>query len=70
MTFTHPTKTIANTYLDLQQEQPQLYDSLTKVLGPEEQQIIQSVFHEADAKALAAASNAEAVAAAMRANGQ
>jgi len=55
---------------DLQSEQPQLYDSLTKVLGPEEQQIIQAVFHEADAKALAAAANAEAAAAAgMQPNG-
>lgn len=57
-------------FLDLQQEQPQLYESLTKVLGPEEQQIIQGVFHEADAKAMAAAANAEAVAAALQSNGQ
>jgi hypothetical protein len=43
---------------------------LTKVLGPEEQQILQAVFHEADAKALAAAANAEAAAAAgMQSNG-
>ncbi|OQE32280.1 hypothetical protein PENSTE_c001G06733 [Penicillium steckii] len=57
-------------FLNLQSEQPQLYDSLTKVLGPEEQQIIQAVFHEADAKALAAAANAEAAAAAgMQPNG-
>jgi hypothetical protein len=43
---------------------------LTKVLGPEEQQVIQGVFHEADAKAMAAAANAEAAAAAgMQANG-
>ncbi|KAJ5473886.1 hypothetical protein N7475_003452 [Penicillium sp. IBT 31633x] len=56
--------------LSLQQEQPQLYESLTKVLGPEEQQIIQGVFHEADAKAMVAAANAEAAAAAgMQANG-
>lgn len=55
---------------DLQQEQPQLYESLTKVLGPEEQQIIQAVFHEADAKAMVAAANAEAAAAAgMQSNG-
>ena len=45
--------------LDLQQEQPQLYDSLAKILSPEEQQVLQAVFHEADAKAVAAA-NAEA----------
>ena len=54
----------------LQQEQPQLYESLTKVLGPDEQQVIQGVFHEADAKAMVAAANAEAAAAAgMQANG-
>jgi len=51
--------------IDLQQEQPQLYETLTKILNPEEQQIIQAVIHEADAKAMAAA-NAEA---AMQANG-
>ncbi|KAI2741519.1 hypothetical protein DTO013E5_4433 [Penicillium roqueforti] len=56
--------------LSLQQEQPQLYESLTKVLGHEEQQVIQGVFHEADAKAMVAAANAEAAAAAgMQANG-
>ncbi|KAK9857688.1 Armadillo-like helical [Penicillium brevicompactum] len=57
--------------LSLQQEQPQLYESLTKVLGPDEQQVIQGVFHEADAKAMVAAANAEAAAAAagMQANG-
>jgi hypothetical protein len=42
---------------------------LTKVLGPEEQQIIQGVFHEADAKAMVAAANAEAAAAASVQNG-
>ena len=64
--------TFANAFLAaLQSEQPQLYESLTKVLGPEEQQILQAVFHEADVKAVAAAANAEAVAAAgMQANGQ
>ncbi|KAL2218054.1 putative nonsense-mediated mRNA decay protein [Thermoascus aurantiacus ATCC 26904] len=51
--------------MNLQQEQPQLYETLTKILNPEEQQIIQAVIHEADAKAMAAA-NAEA---AMQANG-
>ncbi|OKL61922.1 hypothetical protein UA08_02606 [Talaromyces atroroseus] len=35
-------------FLGLQQEQPQLYESLTKVLSAEEQQILQSVFQEAD----------------------
>ncbi|KAJ6103715.1 hypothetical protein N7486_003937 [Penicillium sp. IBT 16267x] len=56
-------------FLNLQSEQPQLYENLTKVLGPEEQQIIQAVFHEADQKALLARQNAEAAAAAMQANG-
>lgn len=45
-----------------------MYETLTKILNPEEQQIIESVFHEADAKALAAA-NAEAAVAAGLANG-
>lgn len=54
---------------DLQQEQPQLYEELTKILNPEEQQIIQAVFHEADAKALAASQEAAAAAAAIEANG-
>lgn len=53
----------------LQSEQPQLYESLTKVLGPDEQQILQSVFHEADAKALAAANAEAAAAAGMQSNG-
>ena len=54
---------------DLQSEQPQLYENLTKVLGPEEQQILQAVFHEADAKALAAANAEAAAAAGMQSNG-
>lgn len=55
----------------LQQEQPQLYENLTKILNAEEQQVLQAVFHEADAKAMAAA-NAQAAAAAagMTTNGQ
>jgi hypothetical protein len=56
----------SDSLLGLQQEQPQLYENLTKILSPEEQQIIQAVFHEADAKAMAAA-NAEA--AGVQANG-
>lgn len=32
----------------LQQEQPQLYDSLTKNLTPEEQQVVQAAVHQAD----------------------
>lgn len=55
----------------LQQEQPQLYENLTKILNGEEQQVLQAVFHEADAKAMEAA-NAQAAAAAagMPTNGQ
>ncbi|KAI9793136.1 MAG: hypothetical protein M1833_000821 [Piccolia ochrophora] len=41
--------------LKLQQEQPQLYDSLTKNLNPDEQTVVQSVIHQAEANALAAA---------------
>ncbi|KAL2856557.1 armadillo-type protein [Aspergillus pseudoustus] len=55
-------------FLGLQQEQPQLYDNLTNILNAEEKQVIESVFHEADAKALAAA-NDEAAKAAAQANG-
>ncbi|KAL4807189.1 armadillo-type protein [Aspergillus unguis] len=55
-------------FLNLQQEQPQLYDNLTNILNDEEKKIIESVFHEADAKALAAA-NDEAAKAAALANG-
>ncbi|KAL2872424.1 armadillo-type protein [Aspergillus lucknowensis] len=55
-------------FLGLQQEQPQLYDNLTNILNAEEKQIIEAVFHEADTKALAAA-NDEAAKAAAQANG-
>jgi hypothetical protein len=41
---------------------------LTNILSAEEKQVIESVFHEADAKALAAA-NDEAAKAAAQANG-
>lgn len=33
----------------MQQGQPQLYDTLTKVLNPEEQQVVQNVVIQADA---------------------
>ncbi len=39
---------------ELQQEQPQLYDNLTKILNPEEQQIVQAVIVQADTNAVAA----------------
>lgn len=47
-----------NVLLNLQQEQPQLYENITKILTPDEQQILQSVFHEADVKAMEAANAA------------
>ncbi|KAK0662879.1 putative importin [Lasiodiplodia hormozganensis] len=34
--------------LNLQQEQPQLYETLTKDLNPEEQQVVQGAVHQAD----------------------
>lgn len=33
---------------ELQQEQPQLYENLTKSLNPEEQQVVQAAVHQAD----------------------
>lgn len=44
--------------IELQQEQPQLYQSLTTNLSQDEQHIVQGVVHQADALA-AAAANAE-----------
>ena len=52
---------------DLQQEQPQLYENLTKILNPEEQQIVQAVIVQADANAVAA--QAVAAATATQSNG-
>lgn len=48
---------------ELQQEQPQLYDNLTKILNPEEQQIVQAVIVQADTNAVAAQAVAAATAA-------
>jgi hypothetical protein len=45
----------------MQQEQPQLYESLTKILNPEEQQQVQIVVHQAEANAAAAAQLASQV---------
>ncbi|KAK2759341.1 hypothetical protein FQN54_002819 [Arachnomyces sp. PD_36] len=60
--------------MDLQQQQPELYESLTKILNPDEQQVIQSVVQEADDRAAviaaaAAGANAEAVASPTNPNG-
>jgi len=52
-------------YSGLQQEQPALYENLTKNLSPEEQQVVQGAVHQAD---IIAQVHAEAQAAA--ANGQ
>jgi hypothetical protein len=41
-------KSSANISLGLQQEQPALYDNLTKNLSPEEQQVVQGAVHQAD----------------------
>ncbi|OAX84464.1 hypothetical protein ACJ72_01164 [Emergomyces africanus] len=63
-----PYSLFKNVLMSLQQEQPGLYENLTKILNSEEQQIIQTVVHEADAKALAFENaNAAATAAALAA---
>ncbi|EEH19769.1 hypothetical protein PABG_02028 [Paracoccidioides brasiliensis Pb03] len=57
--------------MGLQQEQPVLYETLTKILNAEEQQIIQTVVQEADAKALAFGNaNVAAAAATAKANSE
>ena len=48
------TRTMADVCIGLQQEQMPLYESLTKVLDPSEQQILQGVIHEAEARSIAA----------------
>ncbi|EDN04505.1 conserved hypothetical protein [Histoplasma mississippiense (nom. inval.)] len=66
-----PYSLFKNVLMNLQQEQPALYENLTKILNSEEQQIIQTVVNEADAQALAFenATAAAAAAAAAQANG-
>ncbi len=57
------TEPITDVFLGLQQEQPGLYENLTKNLNPEEQQVVQGAVHQADviaqaqAQAHAAAAN-------------
>lgn len=41
-------------FAGLQQEQPALYDSLTKILEPADQQFLQGVIQEADIRSIAA----------------
>ncbi|KAJ4305044.1 Nonsense-mediated mRNA decay protein 5 [Kalmusia sp. IMI 367209] len=55
--------------LQLQQEQPALYENLTKNLNPEEQQVVQGAVHQADVIAQAAAQAAAAAAAGGQPNG-
>lgn len=42
----------------MQQDQPQLYESLTKILNEDEQRVIQEVINQADALTMAAATAA------------
>lgn len=42
----------------MKQEQPQLYESLTKILNEDEQRVIQDVINQADALTMAAATAA------------
>ncbi|KAH8816762.1 nonsense-mediated mRNA decay protein-like protein [Xylogone sp. PMI_703] len=55
-----PYQLFRNALMKLQQEQPQLYESLTTNLNPEEQSIVQGVVHQAEANAAAAAAAAQA----------
>ncbi|KAL3417133.1 importin [Phlyctema vagabunda] len=57
-----PYQLFRNALMKLQQEQPQLYGSLTTNLSPEEQTIVQSVVHQADANAATEAAAAAAAA--------
>jgi hypothetical protein len=41
-------------YAGLQQEQPSLYDSLTKILDAPDQQVLQGVIQEAETRAIVA----------------
>jgi hypothetical protein len=53
-------ETIANgDETDLQQAQPQVYDTLTRILTGPEQQVVQSVLDQAEANARAAAQAAQ-----------
>lgn len=54
---------ICLTFTELQQEQPQLYGSLTTNLTPDEQAIVQTAVHQAETNATLAAQ------AALAANG-
>ena len=53
---------------ELQHEQPRLYQDLTKILNPDEQQIVQAVIVQAEANAIAAQA-LQAAAASQQING-
>ena len=53
---------------ELQHEQPRLYQDLTKILNPDEQQIVQAVIVQAEANAIAAQA-LQAAAASQQTNG-
>ncbi|KAL2056272.1 hypothetical protein ABVK25_003295 [Lepraria finkii] len=57
------------TLMKLQQEHPQLYQNLTKILNPDEQQIVQAVIVQADANVIAAQAIAASAAAQNQTNG-
>jgi len=46
--FTHPFEVVLTRVLAMNQQQPQLYNSLTAALSPEEQQVIKGVLDQAD----------------------
>ncbi|TGO07744.1 hypothetical protein BTUL_0249g00040 [Botrytis tulipae] len=54
-----PYQLFKNALMKLQQEQPQLYESLTTNLNPSEQEIVQGVIHQADVNAAAAIASAQ-----------
>ena len=54
MHFAHRFRNPLTLHLELQQEQPQLYENLTKILNPDEQQVVQSVVVQAETNAVAA----------------
>jgi importin-7 len=47
-TFTFLPFLLMRVGIGLQQEQPELYDSLTKNLNPDEQQVVQAAVNQAD----------------------
>jgi hypothetical protein len=63
-------RSLANFMPELQQTQPQLYDSLTRGLSAEEQSLIQSVVHQAEAIEQQQLATAAAAVSQQRVNGQ